>query len=1216
MQSPQQIFFIDGSVDDIDVLIADLGADAEIVILSDKLDGVTQMANYLDGRENIDEVHLLSHGSDGALQLGNGSLDSSTIGSYGDALAKIGAALSPDADILLYGCDVAATHHGRAFVDQLALATGADVAASNDLTGAADLGGDWALEVASGSIEADVHFGTQAFTSYAHTLATTITFSSEPASWDVNHVAIDGTGGSADFVGITLEIFNISDTAGTKIDAIDWWSSVNLGTLDGFTGIAVDSAYFGTIAGIAIKSSDGSDFEFEGFDFYDSGFGADPEGSPSSYSVVGYLNGAQVATSTFTRNTTQNSIEVDVSAQTDFDRVDEVRIVSNELSIIPHINAIVVDSTTPNAVPVLGNPSASVISLTEGVSLTTPIDTNFTVSDADSTDFNGGNLTVTISSGENASQDQLSIDTSGTLSLAGSSAGSNVLVDATVIGTLGNAVAPGNDFVVNFNASANPTNVQTLVQALNYTNTGGNDVTSGSRVFTITLDDGDGGVSAPITETISVSAANDEPTLTATGANPTFVEGGVDADLFNTITASTVETGQTVTGLTLTITNVTDASSEVLSIDGSDLALTNGNSITTATNGLTANTAVSGTTATVSFSGATLSTAALQTLVDGLTYSNTSDTPSTAANRVVTITQMVDSGGTLGSGDDTASLAIASTVSLTAVNNAPSLTGVFSDFSTVISRGAGASDLSGLNDAIVTNPDSDDHNGGTITIAQTTGSTNGSWSVDGTNVQSGGDATVSAGETITVGGTAIGVVDGTNDGQAGNTLAIDFNTSDSTSANITTLLTNLEFEAPSVQGTRTFSLSINDNDGTANGGTEQVSGNFSINVASSAPVITGLDGESTTQGRVGFGGNAIDQGVPAVVSDSDTANFNGGNLTIETKTPISKSFWIDSAFNGGAGDNSAIDVGQTISVDGNAIGTVTSAGVNTDDLVITFNTNDATPAAVSTFIQELNVNGTFGRHDFDLTITEDGSPFPAVSDVSSFSLNLTFFGTSLGTINTAIPRVDLDRVFNFRNDNRDNVIDFEGFLPRFGPPISVLINGKGGNDTVVIDRDFADIELVYRDNGYQIVRQDGPPVRLSSIETLQFNDQKVVLDTAPATKHLFYLYEAMFDRSADLNGLTIWTQTEMDFDTIANMFLASDEFKDVYGENPTNEEFVEALYLNALDRQPDQGGFNFYTALLNSGVISRADVLGDFVQSDEMSALFDTAANDGVFIFG
>jgi hypothetical protein len=66
-------------------------------------------------------------------------------------LARIGAALSADGDILLYGCDVAADN--REFIDTLAALTQADVAASTDATGSAVLGGDWLLEANAGPIE-------------------------------------------------------------------------------------------------------------------------------------------------------------------------------------------------------------------------------------------------------------------------------------------------------------------------------------------------------------------------------------------------------------------------------------------------------------------------------------------------------------------------------------------------------------------------------------------------------------------------------------------------------------------------------------------------------------------------------------------------------------------------------------------------------------------------------------------------------------------------------------------------------------------------------------------------------------------------------------------------------------------------------------------------------------------------------------------------------
>ena len=155
--------------------------------------------------------------------------------------------------------------------------------------------------------------------------------------------------------------------------------------------------------------------------------------------------------------------------------------------------------------------------------------------------------------------------------------------------------------------------------------------------------------------TMTVAGVNDEPTLTATGADPTYTENGAAVDLFSGVTVTTPEGGQALTSLTLTVTNVTDGADEILSFDGSDVALTNGNSVTTATNGLNVSVAVSGGTATVTFSGASLTPAQVQTLVDAITYRNASENP-TDADRVVTITELVDDGSGVSPNDNTATL--------------------------------------------------------------------------------------------------------------------------------------------------------------------------------------------------------------------------------------------------------------------------------------------------------------------------------------------------------------------------------------------------------------------------------------------------------------------------------------------------------------------------------------------------------------------------------
>ena len=75
------------------------------------------------------------------------------------ALSSWGSSLDSSGDILLYGCSVADGTLGIDFVETLSAVTGADVAASTDDTGSAELGGDWVLEHTVGLVETAPIFG-------------------------------------------------------------------------------------------------------------------------------------------------------------------------------------------------------------------------------------------------------------------------------------------------------------------------------------------------------------------------------------------------------------------------------------------------------------------------------------------------------------------------------------------------------------------------------------------------------------------------------------------------------------------------------------------------------------------------------------------------------------------------------------------------------------------------------------------------------------------------------------------------------------------------------------------------------------------------------------------------------------------------------------------------------------------------------------------------
>lgn len=148
-----EIVFVEDNVRDIDTLLQGIGNGREVHILDSSKDGLKQMADILAGRKDIDALHLISHGKEASVNLGGLILDQANINNHAAELKTIGDALSKDGDILLYGCDIGA-NQGKAFIDQLALITGADIAASKDLTGGKPFNANWDLEVNSGSIEA------------------------------------------------------------------------------------------------------------------------------------------------------------------------------------------------------------------------------------------------------------------------------------------------------------------------------------------------------------------------------------------------------------------------------------------------------------------------------------------------------------------------------------------------------------------------------------------------------------------------------------------------------------------------------------------------------------------------------------------------------------------------------------------------------------------------------------------------------------------------------------------------------------------------------------------------------------------------------------------------------------------------------------------------------------------------------------------------------
>jgi hypothetical protein len=231
-----RIAFIDTRVAEYQVLIDGLDPGTEYYLIDQASDGLDQIASLLQGRTGIDALHIISHGSSGSVLLGSSVIDSAALATHASQLHSIGQSLTESADILLYGCNVGAGATGLQFIGDLALATRADVAGSNDLTGASLYGANAELEVTYGDLSTPVLLSQQILDSFSFVLATkpVTTLSllpmidagndkdwetvsgSRDAVYDIRYVVVHTT---------WLNPIGGSSTGGTALSNINFWKS-------------------------------------------------------------------------------------------------------------------------------------------------------------------------------------------------------------------------------------------------------------------------------------------------------------------------------------------------------------------------------------------------------------------------------------------------------------------------------------------------------------------------------------------------------------------------------------------------------------------------------------------------------------------------------------------------------------------------------------------------------------------------------------------------------------------------------------------------------------------------------------------------------------------------------------------------------------------------------------------------------------------------------
>ncbi|MBI3145178.1 MAG: DUF4347 domain-containing protein, partial [Pseudogulbenkiania sp.] len=580
----REIAFVEGNLANLQQLLAGIPAGVEVVVLDAQQDGLAQMAAYLQGRHDITAIHILSHGSEGRIVLGNSTLDSLTLAEHATDLQTLAGSLSADGDILLYGCDVALGSDGMQFIGQLAAVTGADIAASDDVTGASLKGGNWVLEKTVGTIDSRA-MEISAYAELLPSIAGTVNVTGQADYTDYGAKLTDGEGGTSDVSGVVYEIFfaDSSNTPTGTVASFNW-------PVSGSTLINNDLGTQQGAAEFVIQTQGGTAFKLTSFVI------ADPiadGGNGASWTATAYKGGSTLGTQSITV-TQSGTYTATVTLNSSFQDVDKV-IITKSGGGDPGViwegfnNFVFADPVGANSAPTIGNLGGDSVAWA-GVGSTVLLDSgsNATPADSELGALNGGNgnwsgASLTAQrSGTAITSDVLGFDTSGaSFTVSGSNLQSGGLTFATYTSTNG-------VLTINFTSSgtaATTALVQDVARHISYRN----DTPAGDATVRFTLSDGASSTTADVTvtsDTIYVTNTSDTATIDRTNGvsfSEAVAIAAADSTGSQTLVLSSTLASQMVTlagnlsiGESLTVD--ADAASGV-SLSGSTITIGSGSSL-------------------------------------------------------------------------------------------------------------------------------------------------------------------------------------------------------------------------------------------------------------------------------------------------------------------------------------------------------------------------------------------------------------------------------------------------------------------------------------------------------------------------------------------------------------------------------------------------------------------------------------------------------------
>jgi hypothetical protein len=155
-QEGNHVVIIEKDLPDLEILLTGIKPGSHIAYLHHSKNPLAGILKILREHAPVSSVHIFSHGKPGALIFSSHEITLETLEKHEELLGAWKENFIAHGDVLLYGCEVAKGNEGIEFIKNLAVLTGLDIAASDNMTGSYLKGGDWYFEVRSGRIESSL----------------------------------------------------------------------------------------------------------------------------------------------------------------------------------------------------------------------------------------------------------------------------------------------------------------------------------------------------------------------------------------------------------------------------------------------------------------------------------------------------------------------------------------------------------------------------------------------------------------------------------------------------------------------------------------------------------------------------------------------------------------------------------------------------------------------------------------------------------------------------------------------------------------------------------------------------------------------------------------------------------------------------------------------------------------------------------------------------